>query len=241
MPQLLSQLSIPKHKPLNGRRLVIPDVHGCLNTLLGLLEKVKFSKNDFLFFLGDYIDRGRDSAGVLDKIIELQNNGFQVFAIRGNHEQMMLDEYKNALITNDWSALIDYSISNNTQTMLQTNGELISTYKQWMMELPYFIELDVCFLVHGGFNFQIKNPLDDFESMLWIRKMNSNLEWLKGKFVVHGHTPTNISNIKESVNQKKTLINLDNGCVYKDIDFQLGNLVCLDIDNFELTIYPNID
>ncbi|GAB4346506.1 MAG: metallophosphoesterase family protein [Flammeovirgaceae bacterium] len=236
------QSQIPKTKPFDGRRWVIPDIHGCLDTFLSLLEKVKFSKEDYLFLLGDYIDRGKNSAGVLDKIIELQSSGFQIFAIRGNHEQMMLDEYHQALVNNDLGAFLDYSISNKTQSMLNSDNQLIEKYKQWMIDLPFFIELDVCYLVHGGFNFHINNPLEDFDSMLWIRRMTPNLEWLKGKFIVHGHTPTYISTIKESVNQRKTVINLDNGCVFKEeMDYEFGNLLCLNIDTFELFIQQNID
>jgi serine/threonine protein phosphatase 1 len=237
----MKNTQIPIHKPLIGRRLVIPDIHGCLDTLLSLLNKVKFTKNDYLFFLGDYIDRGRNSAGVLDKIIELQNNDFQVFAIRGNHEQMMLDEYYSALKTEDWKSLLKYSYSNNTKSMLNAENKLFAAYEEWMSKLPYFIELDICYLVHGGFNFQINNPLADIESMLWIRKMLPNLAWLKGKFVVHGHTPTPISKIKDSLLQRKTLINLDNGCIFKGVDLELGNLFCLNIDTFEFTLQPNID
>ena len=48
-----------------------------------------YAKNDQLFLLGDYIDRGQDSKGVIDYIIELQKE-FQVFPIRGNHEENIL-------------------------------------------------------------------------------------------------------------------------------------------------------
>ena len=82
-----------------GKRLVIPDIHGCSNTFKELIEKVAPTKDDQLFFLGDYIDRGVDSSGVLKYLNELSEKGYQVFPIRGNHEQMLLDasEYPGVL------------------------------------------------------------------------------------------------------------------------------------------------
>ena len=57
-------------------RWVIPDVHGNLITLKYLIEnRIALSKSDELYFLGDYIDRGPDSKGVIDFIMSLQNSG----------------------------------------------------------------------------------------------------------------------------------------------------------------------
>ena len=60
-------------------------------TLQALLHQISFSKKDELYLLGDYIDRGPDSKGVIDYIWELQDLGYKIHCLRGNHEQMMLE------------------------------------------------------------------------------------------------------------------------------------------------------
>lgn len=74
------------HTANASRRLVIPDVHGCPKTLASFIDTIRLQKSDYLFFLGDYIDKGSDSKGVLDIIIDLKKQGFNVFPLRGNHE-----------------------------------------------------------------------------------------------------------------------------------------------------------
>jgi serine/threonine protein phosphatase 1 len=69
--------------------LAIGDVHGCLTALDTLLGFVRPGPADQLVFLGDYIDRGPDSKGVLDRLLELRRK-FDVVNLRGNHEVMML-------------------------------------------------------------------------------------------------------------------------------------------------------
>ena len=73
-----------------GRILAIGDVHGCAFALEALLRIVKPTREELLVFLGDYVDRGLDSAGVLNRVIRLAET-HRVVALRGNHEQMMMD------------------------------------------------------------------------------------------------------------------------------------------------------
>ena len=59
-----------------NRRWVIPDIHGCINTLKQLIETgIMPTKEDELYFLGDYIDRGPDGRGVIDYIMSMQSQG----------------------------------------------------------------------------------------------------------------------------------------------------------------------
>ena len=74
----------------SSRILAIGDVHGCAFALEALLRAVKPSRDEFLVFLGDYVDRGLDSAGVLNRLVRLAET-HRVVALRGNHEQMMMD------------------------------------------------------------------------------------------------------------------------------------------------------
>jgi serine/threonine protein phosphatase 1 len=71
------------------RLLAIGDIHGCLKAFDNLLALVAPRPEDQLIVLGDYVDRGPNSAGVLDRLIQLQASG-RLIALRGNHEEMML-------------------------------------------------------------------------------------------------------------------------------------------------------
>jgi len=71
------------------RLLAIGDIHGCSRALDALLLAVKLEPSDQLVTVGDYVDRGPDSRGVLDRIIDLHGSG-RLVALRGNHELMML-------------------------------------------------------------------------------------------------------------------------------------------------------
>ena len=72
-----------------SQRWIIPDIHGCAKTLKVLLENMlKVTKNDQLYFLGDYIDRGPDGKGVIDYLMHLQKEEYNVLLLKGNHEDM---------------------------------------------------------------------------------------------------------------------------------------------------------
>jgi len=76
------------------KKWVIPDIHGCAKTLSTLIEnQIKPHKNDHLIFLGDYIDRGPDSKGVIDYIMNLERNEYNVTALLGNHEDYCVRAY----------------------------------------------------------------------------------------------------------------------------------------------------
>src|SRR6188768_3456861 len=72
------------------RLLAIGDIHGCLLQFNDLLNLVKPAKGDQVILLGDYVDRGPDSRGVLNRIIELKKSGMNLVCLRGNHEVMMV-------------------------------------------------------------------------------------------------------------------------------------------------------
>jgi serine/threonine protein phosphatase 1 len=75
----------------NGRLLAIGDIHGCLDQLRELLARVVPTPHDQLVFLGDYVDRGPDSAGVVEVLLTLRDQLPRTVFLRGNHEQMLLD------------------------------------------------------------------------------------------------------------------------------------------------------
>ena len=156
--------------PRKGRRFAIADIHGCVQTLRKLVtEEIQLQPNDQLFLLGDYINRGPDSAGVLDFMINLQQNGYQVYPLRGNHEQMLLEsweDFKSLKHNKDKKKFKDWV---NDNELVGENNQLASRFEKFLNNLPYYYELDDFYLVHAGFDFEfgVPNPLEDFERMLW--------------------------------------------------------------------------
>src|SRR5690242_9506638 len=75
------------------RILAIGDIHGCLTALDTLLDAVAPEPDDQIIALGDYVDRGPDSRGVLDRLIALYAGG-RVVPLRGNHDVMMMEARK---------------------------------------------------------------------------------------------------------------------------------------------------
>src|SRR5262249_35721949 len=80
----------PERKELTMRTLAIGDVHGCLVALQALLRLVAPAEGDVLVALGDYVDRGPDSKGVLDCLVELYDAELLV-PLCGNHDEMMVE------------------------------------------------------------------------------------------------------------------------------------------------------
>jgi len=219
------------------RRFAISDIHGCAKTFRALLNRMAFSKEDVLYLLGDYIDRGPDSRGVIDHIWKLQEDGFQVHCLRGNHEQLLLDEYTQKII---W-----YNGEKATLRSFQvkSNQEIPKRYIEWMNGLTCFFKLEDYILVHAGLNFRSKFPLDDTYEMIWIRHWYEYIDkdWLGNRIIVHGHTPTRQLEIKRSIKELEEIpaIDIDAGCVYES--FGLGYLCALNLDTKELIFHANID
>ena len=91
------------------RLIAFGDIHGQREKLACLLDQVRPTRTDHLVFLGDYIDRGPDSRGVVDLLIELAGDFPQTVFLRGNHEQMLLDAAKTEAPHGlpEWNRLID--------------------------------------------------------------------------------------------------------------------------------------
>src|ERR1043166_4066276 len=74
---------------MSGRTIAVGDVHGCSRALATLLDAIGPEPDDRLVLLGDYVDRGPDSRGVLDQLISLVGR-CRVVPLLGNHEEMLL-------------------------------------------------------------------------------------------------------------------------------------------------------
>ena len=86
------------------RTLAIGDIHGCLTAFDTLLDAVKPRAGDRIVTLGDYVDRGPDTAGVLDRLVELSQS-HDLVPLRGNHDELMLSARED---DDDFELWLDY-------------------------------------------------------------------------------------------------------------------------------------
>ena len=208
-----------------ARIFAIGDIHGCSNTFKRLLlDKIKIRKSDIIYCLGDYVDRGIDSKGVIDFILELRAEGYTIYTLRGNHEQMMLEAPLSKEKWNHWIK------NGGTQALKSFNitslDDLPAKYRGFLESTELFIETDDFIFVHAGLNFNIENPFSDKVSMLWTRDAYMDSAKIKNKTIIHGHTP--VSLVKMLNQPNKNNINIDGGCVFKN-NKDFGYLVALSL------------
>lgn len=197
------------------RRFAISDIHGCLDTFNALLSRIDLQQEDELYLLGDYIDRGPDSPGVLNRIMELQHNGYQLNCLMGNHEEMQLDRYQRAA----------------HQKHGYTDEQFL-----WMSRLDNYLMIPGYILVHAGLDFKSDDPLKDTYQMRWIRYWEADLdrEWLGNRRIVYGHTPRPYTDIMRQVKRldEEPALCIDAGCAFQARG--LGYLVAFDLDSNEV-------
>lgn len=225
-----------------NRKLAISDIHGQAKTLESLLDRCAFSKADELFLLGDYIDRGPDSRGVIDLIRRLQTDGYQVQALRGNHEDMMLAHRRRPCI--------EPGMSYVDAPMLASFGaesilDIDQPYFDWLEKLPHFLEIDGYLLVHAGLNFGPESigPTRDLHAMLWIRDWYHTIDraWLGERIIIHGHSPMKRPVIQWFFDKmdKMQVLGIDNGS-FGLAENGFGGLCCFDMTNRLLRFEPTI-
>lgn len=230
------------------RKIITGDIHGCIRTLKTLLEnKVKIHPEDELYFLGDYIDRGPSSREVLDYLIDLKWSGYKVHALRGNHEELFLqaigdEDYMQAWYNNGAvETLKSFDVSEEKLYDYDSIRKIPERYKQFLLNMVHYIEEEDFILCHAGLNLTLNDPFSDKDSMLWIRDFEYDGSKINQKRIVHGHTPMPLVNLEQSLRNKNSkIINLDAGCVYKDLP-GYGNLLAMDIVSGAYFFQSNID
>lgn len=152
---------------MSKRIIAIADIHGCRNEFQNLIDLLSLQKDqDELIILGDTIDRGYDSEGVIRMIIELKDTlgDDHVIWLKGNHEDALASRRK--------------SLFHKTDSTLQK-------YSRMMAELPLYYETETCLFVHAGFDGNYKNP----ECILSDRSVLNGERMYGGKLYIAGHSP----------------------------------------------------
>lgn len=218
------------------RIFAIGDIHGCSKTFKKLLlEKIQIRKSDKIYCIGDYVDRGRDSKGVIDFIIKLRKQGYHIHTLRGNHEQMMLDAPGNVVKMQHWLK------NGGTETMqsfrVKSLNEIEPKYIRFLKKTKFYIKTKDYIFVHAGLNFSNETLFEDKDAMLWLRDFPSNQPVLESQILIHGHTPKSLDII---LSQHGNCFNIDGGCVFKQHS-HLGKLVAINPTERKFISIPNCD
>lgn len=236
------------------RTWVIPDVHGCLVTLRALVEDlIELRKSDTLIFLGDVIDRGPASKGVIDYIMKLGESGIKTSVIKGNHEDYMAKVYRDELARTGLRKMLGIRSVSYKEWMMYGGEDTLQSfdvvnvteipvkYIEWIEALDFYLKWGNFLIVHAGFNFELDNIFSDTQSMMWIREYKIDPEKLGNHKIIHGHVPVTLDFIYQSiVSNSFHFIDLDNG-VYLTDKPGYGNLLALELNTMELLVQPNLD
>lgn len=194
--------------------IAVGDIHGCaialerlLNVLLKLPNKV--------VFLGDYVDRGLSSPGVIGLLIFAKLTRPDWIFLVGNHELMLSQDIElNLSPMGDDSAYEQYL----------DQGGIPPTHKDFLGSLEVFWESERFLFVHGGIEEDVAKDVKDhsIDELVWTYKIHK--DWA-GKRIVRGHFAVT------EPEQHSSHINLDTGCVFNGwltaglLDDNLGELV----------------
>jgi serine/threonine protein phosphatase 1 len=174
------------------RTFAIGDIHGCSVMLDDLLAAIQPTSEDRLVFLGDYVDRGPDSRGVLDRLIALKTNP-NIVCLRGNHELMMMrsrrdkSEYKMWYAVGGMQALASYGKAPGRMGTLEDVPE--NHWRFLESECVDFLETDTHVFVHAGVACDLLLADQDEGSLFWdFFDPDSPPNHISGKTVICGHT-----------------------------------------------------
>ena len=214
------------------RTYILTDIHGNNELFRNSLKQVGLKKADRLIILGDILDRGKDSKGVLDTIFLLKESGFNIECLMGNHEKMFLDATLNTNNLNQW--LLNGGDKTLTSFLTKSIEKIPIKYIELIQSFKYFLELDNYIFVHAGLNMNIADPFSDLHTILWEREPFKllNKEWLADRIIIHGHNPQSKIDIMNAIESRKSIICIDNGTYLKKENY--GSLCLLELEQLKL-------
>lgn len=199
----------------------VGDIHGCLDKLRRLMEKTRPDRRtDTLVFLGDYIDRGPDSRGVVDFVLDLRETHDRVVCLLGNHEEMLLDYLRDPGSRNLYfnnggrNTLRSYGIDPDGPVR---DADFPGDHLRFFRTLLLYYETGDYLFVHAGLRPGIPPDRQNRKDLIWIRDEFLFVDGDLEKTVVFGHTP-----IRRPY-EKGRRIGIDTGAVFG------GPLTCLEL------------
>lgn len=213
----------------------VGDVHGRLDLLTALLGRIaadaalRPAGRRRLVFLGDYIDRGPGSRGVVERLVQGPPPGFEAICLRGNHEQAMLDFLEAPEQAEAWldfggeATLRSYGVRPAAPRQMRDAlaAVLPAAHLRFLETLDFVHEAGGYLFVHAGIRpgraLEIQHPHD----LLWIREAFLESGADHGCVVVHGHSIVPVPEVRSN------RIGIDTGA------FATGRLTCLVLEGAE--------
>lgn len=250
----IKKLEISNH----ARVLTISDIHGELDLLKELLEKVSFNSDDYLIINGDLCEKGLNSSGVVGYLMELAKANKKVHVTEGNCDALveeLLNEsptfidylrFRPNSIFNEWLKQIGYRMHEHT-TVQEVKELLLPHFSdeiKWLVELPTAIETKQYLFVHAGIENKSKWQETDREIALTMQAFLEE-EHQAEQFVIVGHWPVsnypaNIEVNNPIINYDKKMIAIDGGNNVKDTG-QLNAFIIDKRNDGDLFSYTYVD
>ncbi|MFK4465344.1 metallophosphoesterase [Bacillus sp. RC252] len=250
----IQKLLIPK----GVRIIVISDIHGELNLLKELLHKVNFKDDDYLIINGDLCEKGNDSIGVVNYVMDLVVSKPNVYVVEGNcevvvealvNENPALINYlctRKNTIFNEWLGKLNITV-NEESDIREVKNILMSHFSKeikWLTELPTAIETEDYIFVHAG--------LEDRENWRQTDRKNAiampeffNKSHRADKYVIVGHWPV-VNYSKEApsnnpvIDKEKKIIAIDGGNAIKEAG-QLNAFIIQRTTSGDTFSYTHVD
>lgn len=222
--------------PAGQRVYAIGDIHGRLDLLEGLIRQVDDDDRrrgealTTLILLGDLIDRGPDSCGVVERVMELTAASDRVRVLKGNHEQMLLmaaegDAKAVRLFTRigGRETLLSYGVSE--QEYREADFEKLAgiirrtvpeRHIEFMKSLEDYIQIGGYTFVHAGVLPGRPMEDQDVSDLYWIRHKFLDNPGDHGSIIVHGHS------ITEDVDVRENRIGIDTGAYASGVLTAIG-------------------
>jgi serine/threonine protein phosphatase 1 len=233
---------LPGAVPPGIRIYAVGDIHGRSDLLAEMIDRIDSDRRRrpvaqaLEIYLGDYIDRGPDSKGVIDQLaVRIVRNG--AICLRGNHESILERALVDSSVLPHWSqlgglqTLASYGLSLNDadehtmRAALQTFRRVLpQTHALFLRCLRNLYSCGDFLFVHAGIRPGVPLDLQQQHDLLWIRDEFLTSTRQHGKIVVHGHTPVSFPEIRNN------RINIDTGAWHS------GVLTCVAIEASTLLI-----
>ncbi|WP_270373874.1 metallophosphoesterase family protein [Marinicauda sp. Alg238-R41] len=198
---------IERPAPPVGRIYAVGDIHGrndLLARLLSVIEHDAKSEPAEFIFLGDYIDRGEDSRGVIERLIELAaQSPHRTTYLKGNHEATLLDFLSDPGVGPVWArfggleTLASYGVTpprtNEPEAWISVQNQFLdalpNAHREFFEGLHLSAERGCYLFVHAGVDPARRIDQQSEEDVLWIREVFLNDDRALERIIVHGHTP----------------------------------------------------
>ncbi|AEV39211.1 metallophosphoesterase [Pseudovibrio sp. FO-BEG1] len=228
--------------PEGTRIYAVGDIHGRLDLLetMGKAIESDLKKRPIAdpvtVFLGDYIDRGPDSQGVIDFLVDNHHRTPRQICLKGNHEASLLEFLEDAGTLYHWEdlggmeTLLSYGLSHHdlmgsagaesVQTIFRENFSKL--HETFFRSLELYYKRGDYLFVHAGIRPEVALEEQSEDELMWIRGPFLNYEKSFGLFVVHGHTPV------EHIDRRTNRLDVDTEA------YASGQLTCAVLEGSEM-------